>query len=457
MTRRISIVGLGKLGACMAAAFASRDFDVIGVDVNPETVNLVNSGEAPVDEPFLQETIAVNKTRLRATTDHHEAIRESDLTFVIVPTPSDKQGLFSLNSVIKAFEQIGKALASKNKYHLVILSSTVLPGATRYGLLPVLEAASGKKCGHHFGLCYGPAFIALGSVIHDFLNPDFTLIGEFDGGAGNQLEACYSELMPSKPRCVRMNLENAELSKIALNAFITTKITFANMLAGLCERVPGGDIDTVTNALGSDSRIGHKYLKGALGYGGPCFPRDNIALIAFSRALGISAEIPEATDRTNRGIPSRVLETLTPYLQKGSTVAVLGMAYKVSTHVTEESQSIELLRELSETQANIVAYDPMTQASDLNEVPDRVRIAVSLEECVAHADVVLITTPAPIFKTLKTELINGGRFATVIDFWRILPAAITSSPSIRYVPVGRSSQDCENAEGLASLWSGVAR
>jgi UDPglucose 6-dehydrogenase len=130
----------------------------------------------------------------------------------------------------------------------VVLTSTVLPGSTRYGRLPILERESGKVCGRDFGLCYSPEFIALGSVIHDFLNPDFVLIGEFDESCGSQLEACYARIMENNPPCQRMSIENAELTKIAVNTFVTTKITFANMLADLCERIPGGDIDVVTNA-----------------------------------------------------------------------------------------------------------------------------------------------------------------------------------------------------------------
>jgi UDPglucose 6-dehydrogenase len=453
----VSVIGLGKLGACMAAAFASRGFSVIGVDAHPQAVDLINQGRAPVEEPDLQETITAHKARLRATRCHTEAIHESALTFVIVPTPSDQQGFFSLTEVARAFQQIGTALADKKDYHLVVLTSTVLPGATRYGLLPILEAASKKKCGRDFGLCYSPAFIALGSVIKDFLNPDFTLIGEFDDKAGMRLELCYAELMKNKPACQRMSLENAELTKIALNAFVTTKITFANMLASLCERIPGGDVDTVTNALGCDTRIGPRYLKGGLGYGGPCFPRDNLALISLSAALKIPGEISEATDRTNRRIPSQAADGLRPYLQKGSTVAVLGLTYKPFSHVIEESQSIQLINELMKAEANIIAYDPLIKPGDLNDVPNgiKIKIATSLEECVAHADVVVVTTPAHLFKDLKVELINGGKPATVIDFWRLLSPAIENSTNIRYIPVGRSSHDVENASRMTLLWKCV--
>src|SRR5437868_6642130 len=188
MNGAYSIVGLGKLGASMAAAIASRGGRVIGVDINRDAVRAINEGRAPVQETGLAELIAANHDRLRATDSHREAIHASDVTFVIVPTPSDESGAFSLQYAAWAFGEIGAALAEKNGYHLVVLTSTVLPGATRHGLLPILEERSGKRCGADFGLCYSPEFIALGSVIRDFLNPDFTLVGEFDDRSGRTLE-----------------------------------------------------------------------------------------------------------------------------------------------------------------------------------------------------------------------------------------------------------------------------
>src|SRR3954470_14791815 len=175
MSRGTSGVGLGKLGASMAAAIASRGHHVIGVDVNHRAVDALNAGHAPVQETGLEDLIAANRSRLRATMSHDEAVFESELTFVIVPTPSDDRGAFSLQYAAYAFREIGKALALKRDYHTVVLTSTVLPGAMRHGLVPILEAHSGRKVGVDFGVCYSPEFIALGTVIRDFLNPDFLL------------------------------------------------------------------------------------------------------------------------------------------------------------------------------------------------------------------------------------------------------------------------------------------
>lgn len=449
-----SVIGLGKLGASMAAAIASRGFNVIGVDVSQRTVELVNAGCAPVQETNLDDLMAANKEHIRATLSHRDAIENSDLSFVIVPTPSDERSAFSLQYVAWAFRKIGRALAEKQSYHNVILTSTVLPGSLRYGLLPILERESGKKCGRDFGLCYSPEFIALGSVIQDFLNPDFTLIGEFDGWCGSQLEACYAQIMLHDPPCIRMSIENAELTKIAVNSFVTTKITFANILADLCERIPGGDVDVVTNALGLDRRIGHKYLKGALAYGGPCFPRDNIALGYIARSLGSRADLAETTDHKNRELTVKIVERVRPLVHQDTTVAVLGLAYKPFSHVIEESPGIYLAKELSHAGARVIAYDPLASEMARVELAYHALVLDSLESCLKQADVVLVTTPDPVFKALTAaDFARPDSLVTVVDFWRILGTELLGKPGINYVPAGRSIEDDANAARIQALWS----
>jgi UDPglucose 6-dehydrogenase len=450
---KYSIVGLGKLGASMAAAIASRGHDVIGVDVNHRSVELLNSGHAPVQETNLEEMIAANKERIRATRSHEEAIVNSDITFVIVPTPSDDRGAFSLQYAAWAFKEIGRALAKKQGYHVVVLTSTVLPGATRFGLLPILEQESGKTCGPDFGLCYSPEFIALGSVIRDFLNPDFTLIGEFDARCGERLEKAYSEIMVNNAPCKRMSLENAELTKISVNAFVTTKITFANMLADLCERIPGGNVDVVTDAVGSDKRVGAKYLKGGLGFGGPCFPRDNVALGFMARALGTSADVSETTDRSNRGLPEKIVRHLKSRIKRGTTVAVLGLAYKPHSHIIEESQAVEIAWQLFKLGARVVAYDPLARDNAQSEFRGQILMLDSLADCLAQAEVVLVATPDPEFQKLSAaDFTSGAKPVIVVDFWRILQHALAGQPNIRYQPAGCSIDDSANAARLIELW-----
>jgi UDPglucose 6-dehydrogenase len=260
----VSVVGLGKLGVCLAACAASKGVRVIGVDLNPRTIALVNNGKPPVIEPGLAEMIEANRERLKATRDMSVAVAESSISFIVVPTPSEPSGAFSLRYVMRAIEEIGRSLRNKNDYHLVVVVSTVLPGSTEFGILPILERSSGKSCGKDFGLCYGPEFIALGDVLRGMLRPDFVLIGEWDTRAGMILQSWYERFCENSPPICRMNLVNAELTKIAVNTYVTTKISFSNMLSTICERLPGADVDTVTNALGLDSRIGRRYLTGGL-------------------------------------------------------------------------------------------------------------------------------------------------------------------------------------------------
>jgi UDPglucose 6-dehydrogenase len=438
----------------MAAGIASRGHQVIGVDVSHRSVELVNAGQAPVQETGLDALIRANSARICATQQHEQAILDSELTFVIVPTPSDERGAFSLQYASFAFREIGKALAKKTGYHTVVLTSTVLPGATRYGLVPVLERYSGKVCGKDFGLCYSPEFVALGSVIRDFLNPDFLLIGEFDARAGQHLEACYAEIVTNQAPARRMTLENAELTKISVNAYVTTKITFANMLAEMCQRIPGGDIDVVSGALGMDSRIGKRYLTGGLGYGGPCFPRDNVALGFMAGVLGVPADLSMTTDRLNRSLSGRVAELFRRHIGPETTVAVLGLSYKPHSHVIEESAALALMRSCLQHGIRVVGYDPLAGAMANSDLKGRAVVLDSVGDCLKQANVILIATPDPEFAALApNDFTDGSRRVVVIDFWRLLADRLADQPAIEYIPYGRGGKESEYLKTLQTLWA----
>ncbi|MCH7564713.1 MAG: UDP-glucose/GDP-mannose dehydrogenase family protein [Gemmatimonadetes bacterium] len=437
----------------MAAVIASRGHLVMGFDVNDRAVEAINQGRTPVAETGLAELIRANSERLQATSNLAEAVLRSDVTFVVVPTPSDANGGFSLQHAAVAFEGIGRALAGKSEYHLIVLTSTVLPGATRFGLLPILEAAAGKRCGDDFGLCYGPELIALGSVIQDLLNPDFKLVGQFDQRSGDGLEALYGSILVNGAPCSRMTIENAELTKIALNSYVTTKISFANMLAELCERIPGGDIDVVSGALGRDARIGRRYLTGALGYGGPCFPRDNHALSFLARELGVNAHLAEATEAVNDAIVGQIVERLGLEIDSGTRVAILGLAYKPGTPVVEASQAVSLARALAAAGAEVVAFDPLGGDEARRELGSEVLVVDTLHECVSDAEIIMITSPDPAFQGLGAEDLAADKTTViVVDFWRILDPEAMTDRRIEYRAVGKSVNDGANSDRLLALW-----
>jgi UDPglucose 6-dehydrogenase len=235
----ISVIGLGKLGSVVAAVLADAGHEVIGVDLDAGVMEAIRNRR----EPSLLETIERNRSRFSVTTDLRSAVLATEATFVVLPTPSGPDGRFSLRQVFSACESIAGALRQKSTYHLVVISSTVMPGDTEGQLLPAFETCD-------FGLCYNPEFIALGTAMEDMRHPDLILIGESDERAGAMLEGIYrGGLCGNDPPIARMNFVNAELTKIAINTFVTMKISYANMLAELCERVPGADARVVAGSI----------------------------------------------------------------------------------------------------------------------------------------------------------------------------------------------------------------
>ncbi len=419
---KLSIIGLGRLGAPMAAVLADSGHQVIGVDVKPDVVRALNEGRAPVPEPHLADYIARNRDRLTATMNIEEAVESTDITFIIVPTPSNSDGTFSLRYVLEAAEPIGRALRRKQGFHLVVLSSTVMPGATGGFLAPALEEHSGKKCGGDFGLCYNPEFIALGNVIHDMLHPDLVLIGEGDERSGSLLADLHATVCKNIPQVRRMNFINAEITKLSVNTFVTTKISYANMLAELCEALEGADVSVVTSALGADTRIGKKYLMGALGYGGPCFPRDNQAFAALGREQRVQTWLADATDEINRRQTERLAGRLMARLPEGGAIGILGLAYKPDTCVVEQSQGLLLASRLVEMGVQVVVYDPEAVKNAEAALGNQVTYASSMEDCARQVQVLAVTTPWKQFEGLRPHHLDSsaGR-VTVMDCWRILP------------------------------------
>jgi len=437
---RVSVIGLGKLGAPLAAVLASRGFSVIGLDVSKTLVDALNAGKMPILEPQLNELIYAHKQRLSATMDPNEVVRNSDASFVIVPTPSDSTGFFSNRFVLQAMESLGKALRNKQGYHMVVITSTVMPGSTGGEIQAALEKASGRKVGPDLGLCYNPEFIALGSVVRDMLYPDSILIGESDAKAGDMLQTIYLQMCEKKPPVQRMNFVNAELTKISVNTYVTTKISYANMLADICDRLPGADVDAVTKALGADTRIGAKYLKGAMGYGGPCFPRDNVAFAALARKIGARADVAEATDRINNHQVDRLTGLVAKFSRAGTRIAVLGLSYKPQTPVVEESHSVKLAAKLADAGYVVAVHDPLAQDAALAVLGDKVVAASSLEGAVRDCDLLIVATAWPEYKAIEPLWCkrNNGQRLTILDLWRTLPVEnFTDLADVIYLGFGR--------------------
>jgi UDPglucose 6-dehydrogenase len=300
-----------------------------------------------------------------------------------------------------------------------------MPGSTGGEIRQALEQHSGRRVGPQLGLCYNPEFIALGSVVRDMLRPDMILIGESDKTAGDLLESIYAKSCDNTPTIRRMNFVNAELTKISVNTFVTTKISYANMLADICDRLPDADVDVVTQAVGTDSRIGVKYLKGATGYGGPCFPRDNVAFARLARELGARAELAEATDTVNRYQVERVLGAIDARLTDSGVIGVLGLSYKPDTAVIEESQGVALVERLLDLGRRVIVYDPEAIPLAQQTIRRPFEAATSAADCVQRSSLVVVMTPWPEFSSIPIEAYQRStNRLTVIDCWRSTPRTV---------------------------------
>lgn len=379
---KISVFGMGKLGLPLALLLADAGHEVVGVDVSEEVVEKINNGISPINETGVQEFM--HEVSLHATTDGSKAAIETDVSFVVVPTPS-VDGVFTNQYVLEAVGIIGGAIWNKDTAHTVIITSTVMPQSCDNEIIPFLEECSGRKVGDRLNVCYSPEFIALGSVIQDMLKPDMVLIGESSPEAGEILHVITEGYVAFGTPFHRMSIVNAEIAKISLNTYVTMKISYANTLAEICEKIPGADANVVTKAIGTDRRIGVAGLKPGTAYGGPCFPRDTIAFSQMSFGLHVPAELAEATDHVNSRQVRRLTDIVMEEYGNKDIVAVLGLAYKPNTDVYERAVGPNLVRNLRAKGATVMAHDPVARPPEMD--------IATYADILEYATILVVTTP----------------------------------------------------------------
>lgn len=410
---KISVIGLGKLGLCTAVCSARAGFETWGMDIRPEYVALLEKGKIPFYETGLEESFKAHRKNIQLTTEINKAVSNTDISLIIVPTPSGSDGAFSNEFVKTVIEAMGPAIAEKDTFHVVDIVSTVMPGSCENEFKPLLEKVTGKEVGKTIGLAYNPEFIAIGSVIHNFLNPDLLLIGESDPKTGGLLEEMYSAICTNKPFMGRTSLINAEIAKLSINCYCTMKISFANNLSALCEKIEGADATSITEIIGKDSRIGEKYIKPGLGFGGPCFPRDNEAFINFINNINGFSGLQQAVININNAQPKRTVQKILNAAPENATIALLGQAYKPHTYLTERSQSLEIAKELAKkgTYKELRVFDPLAKESGAWTNCE------SLEESVTGANIVALLTPWPEFFDNSWQNLLAED-CTILNLWK---------------------------------------
>ena len=409
---KISVFGLGYVGAVGAGCLAKDGHEVLGVDPNATKVDLINRGQAPIIEDDIGEIIesTVASGLLRATTSVDEAITNSDVSFICVGTPSQINGSLDLKYVRKVCEEIGAAIKEKDSFHVIVQRSTVLPGSMMDIVIPTLEEYSGKKAGIDFGVCNNPEFLREGTAVYDFYHPPKTVIGETDSKSGDILSSIYMDL---DAPLIRTDITTAEMVKYADNAWHAVKVCFANEIGAISKQV-GIDSHKVMDIFCQDDKLNLSayYMKPAYAFGGSCLPKDVRALSYKGRSLDLSLPllngvIPSNDAHLERGI-NMVMQ------KENRKIGVLGFSFKAGTDDLRESPLVELIERLIGKGYEIKVYDKNVRIASLvgankdyimNRIPHISRLMVdSIGEVLSHAETVVIGNGDPDFKTIKDQL-----------------------------------------------------
>jgi GDP-mannose 6-dehydrogenase len=421
---KISVLGLGYVGAVSAACLARDGHEVIGVDPERTKVDLINAGKTPIIEkdvgPIIATQVAAGK--LRASTELAHAVRHTDLSLVCVGTPSLPNGGIDLKYVRRVCEEIGRTLAAHPGAPVIVMRSTMLPGTMREVVIPTLEKFSGKRAGEEFGVCINPEFLREGTAVQDYYHPPKTVIGEMNRASGDLLASLYAA-MPGP--MIRSDIETAEMVKYADNAWHALKVGFANEIGNLCKGV-GVDAHRVMDIFCQDRKLNLSpyYLKPGFAFGGSCLPKDVRALLYKAKTLDLSLPILSSI------LPSNALQIergLQAVIEKGGRkIGILGFSFKAGTDDLRESPMVELAERLIGKGYELRVYDRNVSLAAvhganrdyiLNKIPHISRLMVpTIEEVLAHAQTIVIGNAAPEFAEVPRRI---GEHQTVIDFVRV--------------------------------------
>jgi len=399
---RISVVGSGYVGTTVAACLADLGYRITNVDIDRGIVDRINAGESPIHEPGLDDLLSTHGgDRLRATTDYG-AVGDTDLTFVALPTPANEDGSIDLSIITQGMESLGAALATKADPHVVVVKSTVIPGSTEGVLEPAMREAG---TGDNVHVAMNPEFQREGTAVEDYLNPDKLVVGTDSAYARETLGTVFEPLVAranSEATLVETGIREAEMIKYVNNTFLAAKVSLINEIGNICKEY-GVDAYEVAEAIGLDDRIGERFLRSGVGWGGSCFPKDTAALIAAAADAGYDPSLLEAVVEVNDKQPERMLDLAERHVAlEGTRVAVLGLAFKPGTDDVRNSRAIPLIEALRDRGADVVCYDPVAT----EEMRERFPAASYVDSAAAALDgahAALVVTDWDEFAALDEE------------------------------------------------------
>ena len=390
----IAIVGTGYVGLVSGTCFAETGVNVTCVDVDAQKIERLKNGEIPIYEPGLDQLVLKNVKagRLKFTTDLASVLNEQEIVFSAVGTPPDEDGSADLKYVLQVAKTIGENF---NRYLVVVTKSTV-PVGTAKKVRQTIEAELQKRgVDIPFDVASNPEFLKEGNAIKDFMSPDRVVVGVESEKAQKTLTKLYKPFLINNFRVIFMDIPSAEMTKYAANSMLATRISFMNDIANLCERV-GADVNMVRAGIGSDTRIGRKFLYAGCGYGGSCFPKDVKALIKTADQNGYSMEVLKAVERVNEKQKSVLFEKLQKAYQgeslKGKTIAMWGLSFKPETDDMRESTALVMIDKLLEAGCQVRVYDPIAMDECRRRIGDKVIYCRDMYDAVLDADALLLLT-----------------------------------------------------------------
>lgn len=454
---KISIIGTGYVGLVTGVSLAHKGHKVTCVDKREDIVTRINNSEATIYEPGLQVLLeqVIDKGNLKATTDLEYAVMNSDVSIIAVGTPFG-DGRIDLSYIIGCATEIGQILKDKDKYHVVIVKSTVAPTTTDTIVKNILETTSGKKTGE-FGLAMNPEFLREGKAVEDFMNPDRIVIGAYDNKSFNVVNRIYKGHF--KAPIVRVNLRTAEMIKYTSNALLATLISYSNEIASICEETGGVDVREVLESVTLDKRFNPKvgnrfvnpemisYLRAGCGFGGSCFPKDVKALISFSAGKGYEPEILQSTMNINETQPMRLVKRLEKNIcgLEGKKIAVLGIAFKPDTDDVRESPALIIIRELLRKKAKVFAVDPIAVQNASMVLPndnEELHLMTDYKMALQNADAAMLITSWPEFASIPSyEFVSFMSKPVLVDGRRVYDKKIMENAGITYIGVGLDSAE----------------
>lgn len=404
---KIAIIGTGYVGLVTGACLADVGFDVVCVDIDHDKIEQLKKGISPIYEPGLEEilTRTIQREKLKFSTDIVSVLPEVDVLFSAVGTPPGADGSADLQYVLTVAETIGKHM---NHYLLVITKSTVPVGTAQLVKQTIQKELDQRGVDVDFDIASNPEFLKEGNAIQDFMRPDRIIVGVENGRARSYFEKIYKPFVLNGHPVIFTDIASAEMIKYAANAMLATRISFMNEMANLCELV-GADISMVREGIGSDSRIGKKFLYAGIGYGGSCFPKDVKAIIQTADQHGYSLELVKAVEKINDRQKLVLFNKLYRYYDgdlKGKKVAMLGLSFKPNTDDLREAPSLVLIEELLKHGAQVQVYDPIAMPKAKLQLGDRVSYMNSIEETIRDSEALLLVTEWAQFRTLSPNTLT---------------------------------------------------